>query len=306
MSISEIHALLALMDDPDETVYHHVRDRLLSKGKEVLPYVTSAAASGPECSLFQSRINRLQEGLMQSDIREELALWMEEGGRDLWSGILLVQRAVYPEWSIADSNFAFEALKKEVWLELNEELTALEQVRILNHIFFSAHQMEGVRRLPHQAAEAIPSGVLHSKKGNPLGLGMLYLAIAESLDIPMRGINLPSHFILAYCDRAHLGDDVNQKGQAGILFYVNPFSQGTIIGPDEVTEFLSHMENEESGRQWRPAQTMELIQRLVGNVAFAFREEGDEERSSQLLDVFSPLLSAFENAEKRSDDYPNV
>ena len=39
MSISEIHALLALMDDPDEMVYDHVRDRLLSKGKDVLPFV---------------------------------------------------------------------------------------------------------------------------------------------------------------------------------------------------------------------------------------------------------------------------
>ena len=308
MSISEIHALLALMDDPDETVYGHVRERLLSKGKDVLPFVNDAANSGRECELFQSRLSRLQEGLQQSDIRQELETWMEAGGQDLWAGAQLVQRAVDAGWNVAESNYAFESLKKEVWLELNEELTALEQVRILNHIFFSVHEFEGVRRIPHVPAEALPTGVLSQKKGNPVGLGILYLSIAQAFGIPMRGINLPNHFILAYCDNAFVSEGTGQTSQAGILFYINPYSQGTVIGPDEVTEFLSHIEDEgsDSGRQWRPAHPMEIVQRLVRNVSYALREQGDEERAKRMLEVFQPLLSSFENAEERSGDYPNV
>jgi len=302
MSISEIHALLALMDDPDETVYHHVRDRLLSKGKDVLPFVTDAAATGPECALFQGRLSKLQAGLQQSDIRAELADWMREGGRNLWTGIQLVQRAVDPAWPIADTNYAFESLKKEIWLELNEELTALEQVRILNHIFFSVHHMEGVRRLPHVPLEALPTGVLTEGKGNPLGLGLLYLSVAEELGIPLRGINLPSHFILAYCDDAFVGEEAIRKGQSGILFYINPYSQGTVIVPDDVNDFLSHMDAQHSGKQWRPAHSMEVMQRLVKNVAYALREQADATRADQLLELFNPLLTTFENAEERTGD----
>jgi hypothetical protein len=51
---------------------------------------------------------------------------------------------------------------------------------------------------------------------------------------------------------------------------------------------------------------MEIVQRLVRNVAYALREEGDEEKAERMLDVFQPLLSSFENAEERSGDYPNV
>lgn len=306
MSISEIHALLALMDDPDEGIYHHVRDRLLSKGKDVLPYVADAANEGPECELFQGRLSSLRQGLQQSDIREELALWMESGGENLWEGVQLVHRSIDPAWGLADSNYAFEALKKEVWLELNEELTALEQVRIMNHIFFSVHQLEGVRRLPHLPSEALPSGVLKEKKGNPIGMGMLYLAVAQALGLPIRGINLPSHFILAYCDKAFVGNEGPTKGQAGILFYINPFSQGSVIGPDDVSEFLSHIDTSDSGRSWRPAHTMEVVQRLVRNVGFALRESGEEQQADEVLEVFAPLLSTFENAAERSDDHPNV
>ena len=129
MSISEIHALLALMDDPDETVYTHVRERLLSRGKEVLPFVDSVAASENNDALINGRLALLKEGLQQTDVKEALKEWMDEGGMDLWRGVQLVHSAVDSSWNVTQSNELFESLKKEIWLELDEEQTALEQVR---------------------------------------------------------------------------------------------------------------------------------------------------------------------------------
>ena len=306
MSISEIHALLALMDDPDETVYTHVRERLLSKGKEVIPFVDSVASSEQNDALINGRLALLKEGLQQTDVKEALRALMDEGGMDLWKGVELVHSAVDSSWNVAQSNGLFEALKKEIWLELNEEQTALEQVRILNHVFFSLHHMESVRRLPHVPMEALPSGVLQEKKGNPIGLGILYLAVAQSLGIPLRGVNLPNHFILAYCDVAHVDDPLATKGQSGILFYINPYSHGSVIGVDDVSEFLVGVGEGDSVHQWRPSHPMEIIQRLVRNVAFATREASGEERSKRFLDLFEPLLSAFENTQQRSCDYPPI
>ena len=306
MSISEIHALLALMDDPDETVYKHVRERLLSKGKDVLPYVETVASSDANDDLIKGRLALLKQGLQQTDVKEALRAWMDEGGMDLWKGVQLVHAAADGGWNHSESNDRFEALKKEVWLELNEEQTALEQVRILNHVFFSLHEMESVRRLPHVPLEALPSGVLMEKKGNPIGLGVLYLAVAQSLGLPLRGVNLPNHFILSYCDVAHVNDPSSSKGQSGILFYINPYSQGSVIGVDDVSEFLVEVSEGESVQQWRPSHPMEIIQRLVRNVAFAIRESNGEEHSAQFLLLFQPLLSAFENTEKRPDDYPPI
>ena len=51
---------------------------------------------------------------------------------------------------------------------------------------------------------------------------------------------------------------------------------------------------------------MEVVQRLVRNVGFALRESGEEQQADQVLEVFAPLLSTFENAAERSDDHPNV
>ena len=58
MSVSEIHALLALLDDPDDTVYVHVRDQLISKGNEVLPYVDAEVSKAPDCDVFMGRLEQ--------------------------------------------------------------------------------------------------------------------------------------------------------------------------------------------------------------------------------------------------------
>ena len=288
MSISEIHALLALMDDPDETVYDHVRDRLLSKGKDVLPFVNDAALSGRECALFQSRLTKLQEGLQQSDIREELEAWMECGGQDIWAGAQLVQRAVDPAWQVAESNYAFESLKKEVWLELNEELTALEQVRILNHVLYDIEGFTNAKSGQPDPKQALLGEVMAECKGNPLGLGILYLSLAQDLNLPIHGVNLPNHFILCYCDEYHIHHESHQPDNqtpGGVLFYINPFSQGTVINKAEVSEFLSHLELPVDEKNCGPCGSVDIIRRLIGNVAYGYERSGHIRQAEKMREL---------------------
>tara|TARA_B110000285_G_C15085156_1_gene595780 strand:+ start:506 stop:1429 length:924 start_codon:yes stop_codon:yes gene_type:complete len=306
MSVSEIHALLALLDDPDDTVYNHVRDQLVSKGKEILPFVHAEVSKAPDCDVFMDRLEQLRGELQRTDIKSAVNEWKSSNVPSLWEGVLLVQKATYPELDLDAARLDFEQLKRDVWLELNDELTALEQVRILNHMFFSMRGIESVRRMPHVAFDALPSYVLKEKKGNPLGMGILYLCLTEALNLPVRGVNLPNHFILAYCDDAHVQERLASSMQAGILFYINPFSSGAVIGPADVAEFLSHLDQNETARQWRPCSSVEIILRLVQNVAFSLRESGELNREMELINSFAPLLSSFEDSEERSNDHPPI
>lgn len=306
MSVSEIHALLALLDDPDDTVYVHVRDQLISKGNEVLPYVDAEVSKAPDCDVFMGRLEQLRGDLQRTDTKSAVKDWKNSETPSLWEGVLLVQRATYPEIDLEAARQDFDQLKRDVWLELNDELTALEQVRILNHMLYSVRGIESVRRVPHLASDALPSWVLKEKKGNPLGLGVLYLCLTEALNLPLRGVNLPNHFILAYCDESHLQERPAASMQAGILFYVNPFSSGAAIGPSDVADFLSHLDQNETARQWRPCTSVEIIHRLVQHVAFSLREAGELEREKELIHSFEPLLSSLEDAEERSNDHPPI
>ena len=75
--------------------------------------------------------------------------------------------------------------------------------------------------------------ILINKKGNPLSLSLIFLIIAQKCELPIQGVNLPKHFLIAYTHEEleiFLGDPVK--------FYINPFSQGTILSRHDIEQFL--------------------------------------------------------------------
>jgi regulator of sirC expression with transglutaminase-like and TPR domain len=278
MSVSEIHALIQLLDDPDEGVYRHVREELLSKGTGILPAVLEHRADKSHCAVHESRLNELVDGLHGGYVKNGLQDWFKEGAQDIIEGALWIHKAADPLIDIEEVNAQYEKLKRDVWLELNEELTALEQVRILNHVLFSAEGFTNAKSGHPDPQDALIGDVMKLKSGNPLGLGILYLAIARDLNLPIHGVNLPNHFILCYCDEHHVhnGSKHTEDNQVpgGILFYINPFSEGTVIHPSDVSEFLSHLDLPVDERHCGPCAPIDIIRRLIGNVAYAYERNG--------------------------------
>ena len=56
--------------------------------------------------------------------------WSDAGASDIIEGALWVHKAADPLLDVEAAKKRYEKLRREVWLEMNEELTALEQVRI--------------------------------------------------------------------------------------------------------------------------------------------------------------------------------
>ena len=63
MQPNEIHALIQLLDDPDEGVYLHVREQLLAKGTSVLPALLESREAHAQCEEHERRMDELVEGL---------------------------------------------------------------------------------------------------------------------------------------------------------------------------------------------------------------------------------------------------
>ena len=63
MQPNEIHALIQLLDDPDEGVYLHVREQLLAKGTSVLPALLESREAHARCEEHERRMDELVDGL---------------------------------------------------------------------------------------------------------------------------------------------------------------------------------------------------------------------------------------------------
>ena len=286
MSVTELNALISLLEDPDEGVYNAVRRELEHVGEAALPPLRQAIEEEGHGTVFLARAKELLDHLGTDEVRSGFAHWIGSEDHLLGPALLLLDRYVDPSRSNAELKVTIDKVKQDIWLELNDDMTALEQVKVINRIFFEHHGFSGTRGGAAKPADALPREVLEARKGNSLALGALYLAMAQELSLPIHGVNLPNHFILAYCDGGHLGELSEDGGPGGVLFYINPFNKGGIIHPDEVNVFLGHLDLPVDQRNCGPCHPVDVLRRLIGNLAYAFErkeELGQAERMRELL-----------------------
>lgn len=287
MSSSEIHALIKLIDDPDDAIYTQVRERIVSLGTPAVPALEQAWELDDLGDLFRNRIEDILHTIHLDGTYQRLKAWKERGAEDLLEGALAVSRYRYPELDEYRVKSKLAALRQDIWLELNDQLTAFEKVRVFNHIFFQIHGYRGNKRNYHAPQNSYINEVVETKRGNPLSLAIIYQVLAEELELPLRGVNLPNHFILAWTDNT--GAAPGALGHANVLFYVNAFSQGDILGKNEIHEFLQKIEVPAHDEFFLPCPNIAIIRRQLNNLVNSYQKLQDPDRVEDLQRLLSAL-----------------
>lgn len=285
MSSSEISALISLIEDPDEGIFTQVRDELISKGEQVIPHLEHYWEINSFGTLFQDRVENLIHSIHYQCIHNGLRHWMENDENDLLSGALLINRYQYPSFEEAEVRRQINALRQDIWLELNDQLTAIERVNVINHILFTVYGFEGNKQNYTAPQNSYLADVLGSKKGNPLSLAVIYQVLANALDIPIYGVNLPNHFVLAYLDEQRIGLAPEEQPDGGVLFYINPFSGGSIIHKDEIDAFLLHLNLPKRVAFYQPCRNKIIVQRMVTNLIYAYQQQGNRRKVDELKEL---------------------
>ena len=296
MDGNEINALITLIDDPDESVYSHVRSRIEAHGEMIIPQLEMWWESHNYGPLFQRRVEELIQTIQYQSVYQRLSKWKQDPENDLLEGVLIINRYQYPGFDEEELRRSISKLRQDIWLELNDNLTALEVVRVFNHILFRLHSFTGNREDYHAPQNSYLTDILSSKMGNPLSLGILYRILTASLDIPVYGVNLPSHFVLCYAVSNELdlfSDEpkpVNEITQDEILFYVNPFSEGAILHRDEVEEFVKNAGIAIEDRFFLPCTNNDMICRMLNNLIFSYQQQKKAEKVRELQTLISIFL----------------
>lgn len=291
MAENEIRALITLIEDPDEQIFHQIRDRIVELGDGIVPELERAWSSEEHGDLFRDRIEDILHTIHLDQVRRRLITWRDGGCADLLEGALIISRYRYPELDEQKVKARLASIRQDIWLELNDHLTAFEKVRVFNHIFFQIHGFKGNKRNYHAPQNSYINEVIDARQGNPLSLAIIYQVLAEDLDLPIRGVNLPNHFILAYLDADGLGG--GEPEEANVLFYINPFSQGDILGRNEVMEFLGKLKITPRPSFFAPCSNRAMIRRQLNNLANSYAQQGDSERSGD-LEALRDLLGGEE------------
>ncbi len=287
----EIHALIQLLDDPSDQVNQMVTQNLLNRGADILPDLEAAWEDSMDSHYQGKLINLIQEIQMQSTDKL-LKKWISTGTSDLLQGVYIIARYQYPELQLQDIKQPLEKIIRDVWLELNDNLTALEKIRILNHILFEVNGFTRNKKNIYSPPNSFINHVLETRKGNPVSIAVIYTVIAQKLGLPVYGVNLPTNFILAYKDEMISRDSFDEVTE-DILFYINPYNKGAVLGRKEISHFLKQQDIELKPSHFNPCSNQEIIIRILHNIIYAYHKSGYREKTEQFEKILN-IISGFE------------
>lgn len=282
---NSIRALIKLIDDPDDHVFEHVRDKLLTYGSNAIPYLESSWEDEHYGLIFQNRIEQIIHEIQFEEVKSSLKNWVQSADKDLLRGAIIVAKYQYAGLDENAIHTVIQGIRRDIWLEINNKQTAFEKVKIFNKVFFGMYHFHGDSKHFHSPMNSFINTVIESRKGNPLSLSLLYSVIAQSLDMPIYGVNLPNHFILAYQDEDGLNQLLNKQNDHGVLFYINPFSKGSILDANEIREFLDGLKLPHNREYFEPCSNTAIIKRMITNLIASFQQVGNAEKIEELVQL---------------------
>ena len=279
----EIKALISLLDDPDEMVFDQIRLKIESMGEEIIPVLEDAWEHQAYGILFQSRVENIIHNIQFDNVKADLGKWAATEEKDLLDGMLALAKYQYPEIDDDEIRALINKIEKDIWLEFHDGLTALEKLKVFNHIMFDVHGFEGNKKHYHSTDNSFINRVLESKKGNPISLAVLYLILADRLDLPVYGVNLPRHFILAWGDLMDFS--VGDSDEPKILFYINPFSGGSVFGKRDIDAFLKELKLKPNPIFFLPCSNYDIMVRSMNNLIHSYEQDGQGHKAEEIREL---------------------
>ncbi len=274
-SPSQLDALISLLDDSDWEVKQHVREKLIGLGAAVIPVLEQKWEESFN-PILQKELEDLVHDLQFGLVKQRLIDWKSSQNQDLLEGLWILNTYQYPDLELETLQAAIHQLYVEAWTHFSPNLQPLDQVKILNHVFFKQLQFSGNTKNFHSPSNSMLSAVLESKKGNPISLCSIYLLVSQKLGLPIFGVNLPNLFVLIY-----------QQGDSD--FYINAFNKGLVFSKKDIQNFLEQLKIDPLSIYFEPCTNLAIVLRFLKNLATAFEHLGESSKLGEVKELLEIL-----------------
>ena len=268
MQESELKALVSLLDDEDKQVSSHVEEKILSIGKEVIPFLEKEWET-TFSPVLQQRIEDLIHTLQYDLVKERLKDWYNTEEQDLLAGMWIIATYQYPDIELEKLRQELEQIYYDTWLEFRPDLYPFDQVKVINSVLFNKLKFGANSKNFHSPGNSMINIVLEMRKGNPITLCVIYLLVAQKLKLPVFGVNLPNLFILTY------KDENNQ-------FYINAFNRGLIFSKKDIENYITELHMVPQSSFFEPCNNLEIIRRALRNLVMSFEKMGEHAKADEV------------------------
>lgn len=293
MKDKEIRALIQLLDDPDRTIYQTVSNQLIHMGMDIIPKLERAWEESSDL-LAQERLEDIIQGIQFKFVLNGFQSWIDQGAADLLEGAFWVAKYQYPDLELSNLEAELSKISRNIWVELNNKLTALEKIRIINHILFEVQKFSMNRTNMHAPQNSYINLVLEGKKANAVSMSVLYLCLTAELDLPVYPIQFPQGLLLGYFDE-YIPQEKMDEHSDECLFYLNPLNRGAVFGKKELDHFIRQTKLTPSDHYFKKEDNAGLIKKLIRTLISDYEKSGFVDKINDLY----LLLDAFKEKKEK-------
>lgn len=184
---------------------------------------------------------------------------------DLERAALYVAQEEYPTLDIDAYLNALDTMAADIEERLPAEAYPLKVIQTINQYLYNDLGFTGNTADYYDPRNSFLNQVIDRRKGIPITLALVYLAIARRLDFPMAGVGLPGHFLI-------------RPTHEEMEVFVDAFHQGEILFPQDCQERLEQLY--EHPVNLRPeflatVTARQFLTRMLTNLKLIYLNQGD-------------------------------
>lgn len=203
---------------------------------------------------------------------------------ELETGLILLCRTVYPKVTTGEICGLLDRMAARYYELAVHPASELERCRLLNRVLFHEYGFRGDHEHFYDPENSFLNRVLDRRKGIPLTLSVIYLLVAQRIDLDLEPVGAPGRFLVGCF-----------SGES--IFYIDPFERGLMRTREELIIDLLRPQGIEDERVLNPCPTSEVICRCCRNLAHQYQLAGDSERKW----LFDSFITTFEEAYEREN-----
>ena len=274
----ELEPLIALLDDRDTVVTELVDSRLASFGPGVLRTLRNRAQQESDPALktaIEDRARQLNTTFKLADLQDFIN--RAPGPLSLFEGSWILSSLF--DWTLQRERYEdlFFRCSQEYLAEGSDQRTGLENIRILNHIFYHRLNFTLYDVQLKDPRYAFVGEALKTHQGNPFVLAFIYLMICQVSGLPVELVCFPGGFIPVYVE--------NGKE----LFYINVYRGGDIFLKDRLGNFLKATGLQIDTKAFRRRDESAMLTLYLESLRYIYGNRKDE-KTGQIIDRALDLL----------------
>lgn len=251
MNNNEIMSLLRLLEDPDDSVFQAIKGKFIEDSNLFKDYLENYVALSYS-EIGRSRAEFILNEIFFLDFEAKLNRYLRDKKSRLIEGVAILETYFSKDVEQNEIVELFNEINKKIWLEINEQLTGIEKVKLIGKILF---EKENILSLPSGEISAKSLSMFNcmlQKKYSSPSLAMMYCMIAQESEVPLFPLFVPGLFLLSYVDN-ELADAVFQEATNGSVFYIHPYDKGEFINHQIIEKYLQENKIE------KPLEEIEIM-----------------------------------------------